>query len=118
MAEQIVDAKGRVLVLRDLNVLEQVRLLRAIGPAQSENQPYVNMVQAVATVLSVDGVPLPAMVNERSIDACIERVGEEGFGALIVRMRKITAEVEAVALAASETASQNGAQSGPLEVPA
>lgn len=81
-APVLTDAKGRRLVLRQLTVMAQVKLLRAIGPEQSQNAPYVNIVQAAASVAEVDGVPLPFPANERMIDAAIERLGDDGLMAV------------------------------------
>jgi hypothetical protein len=94
------DAKGRLITLRRLTVMDQVKLLRAIGPAQSINQPYVEIVTMAASVAQVGDVPCPMPTNERQIDAAIERIGDEGFVALSVYMRR---EVEALQ-AAAETA--------------
>ncbi len=83
-AEPVVlsDAKGRKLAVRDLSALEQLRLLRAIGPDQSMNQPYVMSVQAAASVVSIDGVPCAKPTNERQIDAMIDRLGDDGLAAV------------------------------------
>lgn len=97
----ITDAKGRKFTTRDLNVLEQVRLLRAIGAEQSNNQPYVSMVMMAASVASIDDVPCLLPTNERQIDGTIGRIGDEGFAALMVdvqhRVDDLTAAAEAAA---------------------
>lgn len=97
----ITDAKGRKLETRDFTVLDQVRLLRAIGPGQSSNEPYVNIVQMAASVASIDGVPCPMVKNEKDIDAAIARVGDEGFSALLVDMKR---QVDVLTAAAEEAA--------------
>lgn len=99
---EIRDAKGRVLKMRALGVLDQVKLLRAIGPAQSGNEPYVMLVQAAASVSEIDGVPQPFPTNERQIDAAVARLGDEGFAAITVHLRKAVAELEIAANAAAE----------------
>ena len=110
----ITDAKGRKILLRPLNVMAQVRLLRAIGPEQSANQPYVNVVQAAAGVAEIDGVPMPFPANERMIDAAIDRLGDEGFLAVAMHQK---AEMEA-AVAAAERAMEEGTKPDPLAQPA
>ena len=87
MSEIVVDAKGRKLTVQRRSVLDQVRLLRAIGPAQSGNEAYVNIVTMAVTVSDIDGVPCPTPTNERMIDAAIERIGDEGFAALVVDLK-------------------------------
>ena len=76
---------GRVFTFRKVGVVQQARILRAIGPAQSDNAPYVNMVFEASMVSDIDGVPLPFPTNERQIDTMIDKVGDAGFAMLIVR---------------------------------
>jgi hypothetical protein len=102
VSEVITDAKGRKLTLRKLNVLDQVKLLRAVGAEQARNQPYVEIVTMSASVSDIDGVPQLIPVNERQIDALIGRIGDEGFGALMVYMQREVASVETAALAAAD----------------
>ena len=102
MTDVITDAKGRKLTTRKLNVLDQVKLLRAIGPDQARNQPYVDIVTMSASVADIDGIPLVIPTNERQIDAAIGRIGDEGFAALMVYMKREIAAVEAAAEAAAD----------------
>lgn len=110
---EIKDARGRRLVLRPLRVMEQVKLLRAIGPEQSRNEPYVGIVQAAAGVAEVDGVPLPFPQNERMIDAAIDRLGDDGLMAVALHQKALME----VAMAAAEAAAEGGA-ADPLAPPA
>jgi hypothetical protein len=100
-ATVVTDALGRKLTLRTLNVLDQVRLLRAIGPAQSSNEPYVNLVTMAAGVADIDGDPIPFPTNERAIDTIIRMVGDAGFGVLMAEMQRQIDEVHAAAEAAA-----------------
>jgi hypothetical protein len=93
MSEVITDAKGRKFTTRKINVLDQVKLLRAIGAEQSSNQPYVEIVMMVASVADIDGTPCPIPTNERQIDAAIARIGDEGFAAFQVYTKKVLAEL-------------------------
>lgn len=101
MSDIVTDAKGRKFTTRKMNVLDQVKLLRAIGAEQSGNQPYVQIVMMAASVSEVDGVPQPVPTNERQIDAAISKIGDEGFAALMVDMRR---QMEALEKAAEEAA--------------
>jgi len=100
----VTDAMGRKLTVRKLSVLDQVRLLRAIGGGQSSNEPYVNIVTMAASVKQIDDFPIPEITNERQIDFAIGKIGDEGFAALMVDMNKRVAEVMAAAEAANATA--------------
>lgn len=107
----VTDAKGRKLHLRKLTVMDQVRLLRAIGPAQSSNRPYVDLVTMASGVAQIDEVPCIIPTNERQIDAAIERIGDEGFSALMVNMQ---AEFRALELAAEAAMEAGGQAPDPL----
>ena len=88
--ENITDSKGRVLRVRDLLALDQMRLLRAVGPAQATNQPYFHMVECAAMVTHIGDTPCPMPLNERQIDAAVERLGDEGMAAVMIfRTRRI-----------------------------
>ena len=86
MPDFITDSKGRKITTRKINVMEQVKLLRAIGKDHSQNQPYVELVMMAASVSDIDGVPFVIPTNEKQIDAIIARIDDEGFAALIVNM--------------------------------
>lgn len=100
--------------MRSLDVLEQTKLLRAIGPAQASNEPYVAMVQMAAMVTAIDGAPIPTPRNELQIDSLIGRLGNDGFAALMVDMQRKIAKVREDAEAAADAAMQNGTQPDPL----
>ena len=94
--DQIKDAQGRMLTLRKLNALDQVRMLRAIGAEQSQNQPYVHLVECAFMVSDIDGAPVPAPTNERQIDALIGRLGDDGIAAVMVeRIKDVRATMDA-----------------------
>ncbi|MGE4482011.1 hypothetical protein [Acidocella sp.] len=76
------DKTGRMLELRRLGVLEQLRLFKALGPELSENRAYVGLARIAAAVAMVDGVPLPFPTNEAAIEAALERLGEVGADAV------------------------------------
>ena len=110
MAEVITDAAGRKLELRKLNALDQVRMLRAIGAEQAQNQPYVHMVECAFMVSAIDGVPQPLPTSERTIDGAIGRLGDDGMAAVMVqRIKEISAATDA-----AEAASEAGKTDSPL----
>ena len=78
----LTDTLGRKLTLRKLTVLDQARMMRAIGPVQASNDPYRTLVQLAFMVTDIDGVPVPFPTNEAQIDAAIGRLKDEGYLAL------------------------------------
>ncbi|WP_297490629.1 hypothetical protein [Acidocella sp.] len=82
MADQLRDRAGRVIELRRLGVVEQLRLFKVLGPELSENRAYVGLARMAAAVAMVDGVPVPFPVNEVGIEAALERLGDDGVEAV------------------------------------
>lgn len=78
MVESVKDKAGRVLELRRVGVLEQLRLFKALGPELSENRAYMGLARVAAAVAMVDGVPLPFPAHEAAVEAALERLGEDG----------------------------------------
>lgn len=82
MAQSVTDKNGRVLELRRVGVLEQLRLFKALGAELSENRAYMGLARVAAAVALVDGVPLPFPAHEAAIEAALERLGEDGVEAV------------------------------------
>lgn len=72
------DGGGRVIELRRLSVVEQLRLFKVLGPELSENRAYVGLARVAAAVAAVDGVPVPFPAGEAGIEAALDRLGEDG----------------------------------------
>lgn len=82
MAETLRDGAGRVIELRRLGVVEQLRLFKALGPELAENRAYLGLARVAASVAAVDGVPVPFPAGEAGIEAVLERLGEAGVEAV------------------------------------
>lgn len=97
LTTHVSDATGRKITYRRLGILEQARILKAIGPAQSENGPYVRLATMAAAVVSIDDIPAPPMpINDRQIEAAISSLGDDGFIAVSLEMnRQAEAAIEA-----------------------
>jgi hypothetical protein len=94
----VTDATGRKIAFRNLNILEQARIYKAIGPAQAENGPYVRLATMAAAVVSLDDIPAPPMpTNDREVEASLLRLGEHGFIALSLEFNRRAEEAIAAA---------------------
>lgn len=92
----VTDARGRKITLRKITVMDQVKMLRAIGPRQAENQPYFHLVECAYMADMIDSVPVPMPTNELQIDAAIARLGDDGMAAIMVhRMEEVQATMAA-----------------------
>jgi len=77
-----VDALGRKLVVRHINALDRLRLLKAAGRELSENDSWLNMAALALSVVELNGVPCPTPTNERQIEAAVSALGDEGLQAV------------------------------------
>ena len=82
MAASVQDKAGRVIELRRLGVVEQLRLFKVLGPELAENRAYVGLARVAAAVAAVDGIPVPFPAGEAGIEAVLERLGEDGVDAV------------------------------------
>ena len=106
--ETVNDAKGRAIQLRELNVIQQYRIARALGPVDAGNERMVSLAESACMVVQIDDHPRPAPTNGRQIEAAIEVLGDDGMAAVMVwRMGKVRA-----AMASAEAAMEAG--QGPL----
>lgn len=101
---ELTDALGRVIRFKRLGVLDQARIFKAIGPAQAENGPYVRLATVAASVVAIDGAPVPSPVNDAQIEAAIGRLGDDGYAALQIWFERQEEVTRAAAEAALGTA--------------
>lgn len=78
----IVDENGREIVVRKLNALDKLRLLKAAGPALSENQAWLGVAMLAASVVQIDGVPVPVPATEHQIEGLVGKLGDLGLDAV------------------------------------
>ena len=69
MNGSVEDARGRVLTLRPLTMLDRLRLFKALGPELSMNDAYLGVASLAASVSAIDGVPLPFPASEAAAAA-------------------------------------------------
>jgi hypothetical protein len=76
------DQTNRVLVARRLNALDKLRLLKAAGPALSENQAWLGVAMLAASVVEIDGVPVPLPTTEQQIEGLVGKLGDDGLDSI------------------------------------
>ncbi len=93
---ELTDARGRKITVRRLGVLDQARMLKAIGGEQSGNEAFVRIATAACMVSHVDGVLFPMPRTEAEVEAAIGRMGDEGYLSVIIQHAKWTRAANAV----------------------
>lgn len=81
MSEVIHDSNGRELEVASLTTREQMRLMRACGPAADTQVYLINAIMA-ATVRGIDGVPVPFPRTPDEVDALADKVDGPGLSAV------------------------------------
>lgn len=79
------DAEGRqhkLTVTRRPGVLGPLRLTEAVGADNAVNPAYMQMVRPIIYLQAIDGEPVFPPKSKLEIEALIQRLDEEGMGAL------------------------------------
>lgn len=88
--DTITDARGRVIKLRELDPLQESRLVLAAGAEAAANAVYMyTFVYPSAKVESIDGDEYGCPTNQRQIDGMISILGRDGMSALVDHFNKI-----------------------------
>ena len=77
-----VAADGRRLTLRRMNVLDRLRLFKAVGGELAANEAYLGVAFLACAVSAIDDVPVPVPANEAQVEALVGRLGDAGIAAV------------------------------------
>ena len=92
----IKSAGGKSIELRALSVLDQMKVIRAMGAMHSSNYLYREMVESAFMVICVDGKYPARPGNEEQIDKLIGRLGDDVMEAVMAwRTREIFTAMKA-----------------------
>lgn len=110
--ETVTDSKGRVITLRELDPLQQARLVMAVGGDVANNATYMNgFALPAAMVESIDDefFGFPASVPQ--IEAMLKQLGGEGMAAinahLMAKFEAAKAEMEKATQSTEQAAAKN-----------
>lgn len=106
------DARGRVIKLRELDPLQQSRLVMAVGGENAANQVYMNgfaLPAAMVAHIDDDFFGLPG--NVKQIDAMLSQLGTDGMAAInahiVAKFEAAKAEMEKAVQSAEQAAAKN-----------
>jgi len=77
----IIDAKGRKIVVKPLDALEEFRLAKIMG-SNGDSAWARSIALQACSVREFDGDPEAFINNDRDIEAMVQRLGSEGFEAV------------------------------------
>ena len=79
---EVLDDLGRKIIVRHINALDRLRLLKAAGPELSENDAWLNMAALALSVTELNGIPCPTPTSERQIESAVLALGDGGLHAV------------------------------------
>lgn len=102
-SNQVKDAKGRLLTMRELDPVQESRLTVAVGPEMAMNVMYMNLYAfPVAAVAEIDGDEYPVPQNPRQVEAMLAILGKHGLKAASGWLRERAREDEDITEAAAK----------------
>jgi len=104
-SDQVRDASGRIITLRELDPVQESRLTVAVGPEMAINVMYMNMYAfPAAAVADIDGEEYPLPQNSKQIESMLTILGKHGLKAVSAFLRARSKDDEDEA---TETAAKN-----------
>ncbi|WP_039661534.1 MULTISPECIES: hypothetical protein [Pantoea] len=104
-SDQVRDASGRIITLRELDPVQESRLTVAVGPEMAINVMYMNMYAfPAAAVADIDGEEYPLPQNPKQIESMLAILGKNGLKAVSAFLRARSKDDEDEA---TETAAKN-----------
>jgi hypothetical protein len=79
---RIMDARNRAIVIKKLTALERMRLFACAGPELSKNEQWIGLAALAASVVELEGEPVPKPNNRREIEFLVERLDDDGLTAV------------------------------------
>lgn len=102
-SNQVKDAKGRLLTMRELDPVQESRLTVAVGPEMAMNVMYMNLYAfPVAAVAEIDGDEYPVPQNPRQVETLLAILGKHGLKAASGWLRERAREDEDITEAAAK----------------
>jgi hypothetical protein len=76
------DALGRVIGIKKMAPIDNMRISRFIGGELSSNPAYFGYASMAACVREIDGEPIPMATSARQLEDLVDKLGEDGLEAI------------------------------------
>lgn len=110
--ETVTDSKGRVITLRQLDPLQQARLVMAVGGDVAANATYMNgfaLPAAMVEYIDEDYYGLPGTIGQ--LEGMLKILGTEGMAAInlhmLAKFEAMKEEADKAAQSAEQAAAKN-----------
>ena len=84
----VTDSRSRSITLKKPGVLAQYRLIEIVGGESAKNEVYMSMVLPLIFVSAIDGDAVYQPASKRELEALIQRLDEDGVGAVMVGVQE------------------------------
>jgi len=102
-SNQVKDAKGRLITMRELDPVQESRLTIAVGPEMAMNVMYMNLYAfPVAAVAEIDGDDYPVPQNPKQVETMLAILGKHGLKAASSWLREKSKEEDDATEAAAK----------------
>ncbi|MCJ7926442.1 MAG: hypothetical protein MUW55_11015 [Pantoea vagans] len=102
-SNQVKDAKGRLITMRELDPVQESRLTVAVGPEMAMNVMYMNLYAfPVAAVAEIDGDDYPVPQNPKQVETMLAILGKHGLKAASSWLREKSKEDDEATEAAAK----------------
>jgi len=102
-SNQVKDAKGRLISMRELDPVQESRLTVAVGPEMAMNVMYMNLYAfPVAAVAEIDGDDYPVPQNPKQVETMLAILGKHGLKAASSWLREKSKEDDEATEAAAK----------------
>lgn len=102
-SNQVKDAKGRLITMRELDPVQESRLTVAVGPEMAMNVMYMNLYAfPVAAVAEIDGDDYPVPQNPKQVETMLAILGKHGLKAATTWLREKSKEEDDATEAAAK----------------
>lgn len=106
--ETVIDSRGRVIQLRELDPLQQARLVMGVGSEAAANSVWMNgfcLPAAMVAFIDEDFFGFPSSV--RQVETMLGILGNEGMAAISAHLLKKLEDAKEAALSAEQAAAKN-----------
>jgi hypothetical protein len=90
----LVVAGSMTIGMKKPNILRQYQIVEALGAQTAKNEVFMSMVMPLLWVVSIDGDDQPYIASRRELDSLINRLGDEGIGAIMAHMNSLAETIE------------------------
>ena len=104
----VTDTLGRTLLVERMTVSKRLRFMKCIPVGAQDNSMWVTNAMSIASVVEINGIPIPRPTNESMIEQNGDMLGDEGLVAAQVALGELLGAGQSVKEALAAAGEQPG----------